>query len=1034
MLNEIKDVHASMWISASAGTGKTKSLIDRILALLLNGARPSGILCLTYTKAAATEMSTRLTRYLQKWSLMSDAELSAELEALGFDDSLKETARNLYAKTTSTEWVTIQTIHSFCLGLLEKFPLETGLFPNIEICSDYQYEQLITEAINYVIADDSYLSEFENIAEYECDISDFLKAFGMNIKRFIDKHNDFKQLYSKYFNTENIPVEKENVFLFAKLFNNEHQKIFAELAEELSKGGKLDNDKAEILRTNAQNPTEAFVGAFLNQKGEIFKNLCSKELSALRPRMEEIAVKAQLFLSGKAKLTATRANASLFTIIKAVFRKFEELKRLHHCLDYNDIILNALILLENIDWVMYKTDGGLDHILIDEAQDTSPEQWELIKKITEEFFSNYQTGKTLFVVGDEKQSIYSFQGADIRLFKKMHEYFKTAAERSGQKFYDVELKKSYRSLGNVLTFVDEVFRDIFHTHHETNRDIEKGVVDIVDAFQDDEEVENIDNAVPAEKKLAVYIANYIKHAITIGVEVGAEKRAARPSDFLILFQRRKSEMIYPIINALKAENIPVAEIDRVRLKEELIVEDLIALAEFAVFPLDDLMCARVLKSPVVGMTEEDLMAACLERKEEHLWHYLQQSEWWQKYHLETLEFHIKQAHSVSVYDFFMNILTDGILEKFISRLGDKILETLYEFLDVVMQYEKTNTASLSSFLAWFRSFNHEMKKESFGNENVVRLMTAHASKGLQAPFVIVADAQFMKSAQQIDKILKDDETGILFWNFSSQLQAKEVLNLYEAKKKAEDEESDRLMYVALTRAENYLCVLGKHGKNKSTNEKSWLSKMLTASTKFKESSEFGQNTHRFGNYERGHALEITEKTLLKPEIPSWFNEKLALPQAEEIEENIETPQIIYGNYIHLLLSELPKYPHEIANDIATELSANFNLSNAEISKAIAEAKDVFKKHSFLFSQNSDAEVPFVFEGKEGRIDRLVEHNGNIWIVDFKTGAPQYTPPREYVEQLKIYKQAVSAIKNVDFSQIKTALLWTANAALAEIFC
>ncbi len=1023
-----------MWISASAGTGKTKSLIDRILALLLNGARPSGILCLTYTKAAATEMSTRLSRYLQKWNLMPDEELSAELQELGFDDSLKEIARNLYAKTTSTEWVTIQTIHSFCLGLLEKFPLETGLFPNMEICNDYQYDQLITEAINSVLADVAYQNEFENISEYECNLSELIKAFGMNIKRFIDTQEDFYSLYSQYFDAKIVSSEDENSTVFEKIFDNNHCEIFKELAEELSKGGKQDNDKAAILLANAQNPTDTFVEAFLNQKGEIFKTLCSKNLAALHPRMKEIAVKAQLFLAEKAKLTATRVNASLFTVIKAVFRKFEELKRLHHCSDYNDIIINALMLLENIDWVMYKTDGGLDHILIDEAQDTSPEQWELIKKITEEFFCNYQTGKTVFIVGDEKQSIYSFQGADIRLFKKMHEYFKTVVERSGQKFYDVELKKSYRSLGNILSFVDDVFRGTFNTQHETNRALQKGVVDIVEPFQEDEESETTDDIITADKKIATYIANYIKHAIAIGAEVGEEKRAAQPSDFLILFQRRKSELIYPIINALKAENIPVSGIDRVRLKEELIVEDLIALAEFAVFPADDLMCARVLKSPVIGITEDDLMSACLNRGDAYLWDYLLQSEWKEKYNLNSLNGYVELAHSMSAYDFFMMVLTDGVLEKFFSRLGEKISETLHEFLEIVLQYEKSNTASLSSFLAWFRSFDHEMKKESFGNDNVVRLMTVHASKGLQAPFVILADAQFVKSPQQTDKILKDEETGILFWNFSTKSQPKNVSDLYEKKRTADNEESDRLMYVALTRAENYLCIIGKQGKSKNLSEKSWLSKMQAISSQFSECNECGQPAKRFGIFEHGQITQTAEKSQEIDEIPSWFNEKLPLAPTEEPAKHIETPQIVYGNYVHLLLSELPKYPSEIANDIAIELSSDFELSQEQITKAIAETKNVQNKYEFLFGKNSETEVPFVFEGKEGRIDRLIEENEIVWIIDFKTGVQPNTPPQEYIEQLRTYKQAVGAIKNIDFSKIKTAILWTANAELQEISC
>lgn len=1032
MLNEIKDIHASMWISASAGTGKTKSLIDRILALLLNGARPSGILCLTYTKAAASEMSTRLSRYLQKWSLMTDAQLSVELQDLGFDDSHRDIARRLYAESPCTEWVTIQTIHSFCLGLLEKFPLETGLFPNIEICDDYQYEQLLSEAINTVLADDTYRTDWENIAEYECDLNELIKSFGMKIKRFSDKHDNFSELYRTYFNIDFLPQtsDEEDIFLFKKIFDNNHRQLFAELAEGLAKGGVQDNKRAQILSANAQHPTSSFLKAFLKDDGEPFKSLCSKQAAEILPLMEETAQQAQRFADSKKKITAARTNASLFTVMKAIFRKFEELKQRHHCLDYNDIIINALILLENIDWVMYKTDGGLNHVLVDEAQDTSPEQWELIRKITDEFFNNYQSGKTLFVVGDEKQSIYSFQGADVRLFAKMHEYFKNAAAQSGQKFYDVELKKSYRSLGNVLSFVDDVFHDTFKTKHETNRALNQGVVDVIEAFQDDDE--RSENAVTAEKKIATYIAQYIKHALDSGIAVGDEKRAARPSDFLILFQRRKSEMMYPIIDALKAANIPVSGIDRVHLKDELIVEDLITLAEFAVFPADDLMCARVLKSPIVGMTEEDLMQACLGRQNEHLWDYLLRHEFAQKYHLEKLENYVRLAHSLSVYDFFMHVMTDGVLEKFISRLGAKIVDTLYEFSDIVMQYEKNNTASLASFLAWFRSFDHEMKKEPYGNNNVVRLMTVHASKGLQAPFVIVADAQFMKSAQQTDKILQDEESGMLLWNFKSASQPNNVRNLYEKKKEADAEEADRLLYVALTRAENYLCVLGKANPKKETSPNSWLGKTQNIGAKFETITTFEQNTQRFGQFEIGQHLPIEKERFEVTEMPTWFKEKLPTPIAENADDEIDTPQITYGNYVHLLLSELPKYPRKMAHDVAIELADKFDLSNENIHQAMFEVERIFEKHEFLFGENSSAEVPFVFKGQEKRIDRLVETDSQIWIIDFKTGTPHSTIPQAYVNQLNEYKRAVAAIKNIADFQIKTAILWTKNAELAVV--
>lgn len=1055
MLNEIKDVGASVWISASAGTGKTKSLIDRILALLLNGATPSRILCLTYTKAAATEMLTRLSSLVQRFASLSASELLNELEILGFGKIYINTARKLYEKSLiSSEWVQIKTIHSFCFGILEKFPIETGLMPGVNLCDDYEKMRFLNQAIEKVIFQDNYRRFSEFISRFTIDISEIFSNNFLKLQKFLSKFDNFESLYCDFFyikNREFLFSENKDAFLINESFNGAAQQIFQELAEILSSGKKEDIKKSEILQKNAQKLSEDFIYAFLTK--DFKPKLCGKKLSDIYPnlleKMQEAAQKTLRFCEKKNRYISAEANIALFSVVEKILFEFNELKRKNHCIDFDDVISMTSGLLNNIDWVMFKIDNNIDHLLVDEAQDTSPEQWEIINTITDEFFANYGSEKTIFVVGDEKQSIYSFQGADVQIFQKMRKKFEQRSRASGQRFHNVDLNKSYRTTGNILSFVDDVFKN---TKHYTNRPELAGVVDIVDLFEDEKnekdediwevktEVESI-SIMTAEKKLAKYIADFIKNSIDSRIFVESKNRAAKASDFMILFQRRDVHTMREIIKALRKNNIAVSGIDRSLLKNEIIVEDLIALAQFAIFPLDDLICARVLKSPVIGISDDELMRVCLEREEKGLWeHCLQNPELCRKYRLQELQKIIDQALCESAYTFFSHALTNGLKEKFILRLGEKCLEGLYDFIDVVMNYEKEHTASLQSFLQWFRTFGNEIeiKRESFSCENCVRLMTVHASKGLQAPFVLLADTHFYRTKNE--KILKTDD-GILLWNFSSDFRTNEMQKLCAEYDKYEVAESKRRLYVALTRAEDYVCILGQNQEKRRNNCWYDLIKSEMNAEKFKETKICEQKLLRFGDFSIANNNEsdkfpvIEEKEKNDIAIPNWFYEKLDLSAAlaEEL-DLIQTEQMTYGDCVHLLLSELPKYGNSF------EMFADAFVDRFDLSDLLKESakKEAFKilsdeKLHFIFADDSLSEVTFADRnGKEGRIDKIVFVNDDIWIIDFKTGSYQEEIPQKYVEQLEKYKRFAMEAFNTHKDNVKTAILWTANAKLVDV--
>jgi ATP-dependent helicase/nuclease subunit A len=796
---------ASLWISASAGTGKTKSLVDRIVTLLLRGVQPSKILCLTYTKAAASEMLIRLTDYLTNLCNASDKELLVRISSLGFDESSASIARSLSGEICAGSWVSVQTIHSFCFSLLERFPLETGLYPRIKLCNAYQRQELMTKAINHVLMSGN--SNLEMIAPYVTNLIDVFDTGLMDISRYIDKCSFFLQLYGEFFGVDEklmrLDTAKENTLLLERIFSGRYQEVFIELADILSLGSPSDVKNAEILRRNASNPTEEFSRVFLVQNGEIRTRLCSTDIGnpQLIAHMRWIAAKAQMFLEMKKCVASARINAAFFEIMGDVVRRFRELKAASHCLDFDDVIVRALDLLKNIDWVMYKTDSSFDHVLIDEAQDTSSEQWEVIRALTGEFFSSYRSDKTVFIVGDRKQSIYSFQGADVKLFEEMHSYFRENSKGCGQTFHDIVLNRSYRATGNILSFIDRIFADKFPgVSHLTNRSLNSGVVEVVDPFDEEGKDDKKSRNLPS------YVANLIKKCLLDKVFVASKNRAANASDFLILFQRRDMSAMKSIINALRKEDIPVTGIDKIPLGEELIVEDLIVLAEFCVFPLDDLMCARVLKSPIIGITEEELMRVCLARKDKRLWSYLKEN-------YPQLQSYVDMAFTYSAYEFFMRILTDEVRGKFVERLGEQCLEMLHEFLSIVIHYEDDNLSTLQNFLEWFRSFDHEVKRESFADRDAVRLMTVHAAKGLQAPFVILADCHYVHSKIS-SNILKTQE-GLLLWDFSCNCRPEKIKQIVASKQKDDEEEFFRLLYVAMTRAEDFLYILAERKKEKS---------------------------------------------------------------------------------------------------------------------------------------------------------------------------------------------------------------------------
>ncbi len=1019
MIEEIKDTSASLWISASAGTGKTKNLIDRILALLLKGVIPSHILCLTYTKAAATEMQERLRNYFQQMESLSDNEVLNELTKIGFNDFYLSKVRELSKKSFEKEWVNIQTIHSFSLKLLEKFPLETGLFPGTKQCDDYKKQQLLEEAFYYALRQEELYPYLKIIAHHTYSLINIFQDYSIIlIRKFLNRYpqdEDIKRFFMNSFevNSDILTFSSENLtdYLLHRHFGTDYRIKFSRIIQLLTyKGDKTaitDKKAAKCLQNTLDFNVDDFKYAVLTKELKPKKDPFTKgvESEELKELFRYLLVCTNSYLEEERKIESAKVNIAFFIVVKDIINYFYTEKFSQHIIDFDDMILQTIDLLrDNLSWVFYKIDKNIEHILVDEAQDTSAEQWQVIEMLTSDFFTVEKSPKTVFIVGDEKQSIYSFQGADISLFQTMKQRFKQKSEACGQNFYTISLDTSFRSDGNILKFVDSVFsHDFPNIKHISYHNENEGVVEIADLFSKEDE------------GLSEYIANIIATAIENKLPVKQNTRAAEPRDFLILFRHRDIDSMNSICEALKKRNIPVSGVDRVLLKEEPVIEDLIALGEFVDFPLDDLMCARVLKSPLIRMSEEDLMTICLDRKEEHLWHYLlANKEMCNKYQIDVLSRYV--SLKLSCYDFFSYVLIDGLREKFLNVFGEKCINIINEFLNTCLNYEKNYSPLMSDFLRWFDKFDQTIKREYAGNDNKVRLMTVHGSKGLQAPFVILADSDFNHQKSSI--ILH--ENNQLFWNFNKMQLPNDIQKLLESDNQAQKDESQRLLYVALTRAESFLYIVGNQGK-KSDN---WYHKIINSD--IIKHFVRDKNVLRLGNYPQNFTQNIKPITKESDDykIPDWFYQKEEIMEFQPV-ESVKAEEAEFEECVHLLLKNLSIYGAALSS-IADEIMENFSLSKERKQEALTIALRALDKFPYLFTSDTKSEVSFFFNGQEGSIDKIAKIRDELWIIEFKTGTPQSIIPQIYINELRYYQKVYYDICH---QRTKAAIFWIENMSL-----
>lgn len=1082
------DPEFSVWVAANAGTGKTKVLTDRVLRLLLAGSRPDKILCITYTKAAAAEMEHRIETQLGEWAITEENTLRQKLSELTGkepDDVLLKKARQLFAIVIDApERIRIQTIHSFCQSVLKRFPLEAGVAPHFTVIDERTSLELLLESQRQLFnnpALGTYISALASMIS-EVAFDDLLTTIVRDRKKFsrwFEKESGTATLTDTVHRCCSVAdgITPDQLYQTYFAYSDSDLKRLQAACTTLAEGSSQSDRKMfETLQSWLEFPhsTEAaktYAHRFLTAEGEPLKNLCTAAIEKRMPGLKDILrteqERAVKFMQALRSLQIVEATSLLVQLAEALLGVYKTLKDAHGYMDYDDIIAHTVKLLTRqgaAAWVLYKLDGGLDHLLVDEAQDTSPEQWKLVEVLADEFFSGSGArlpNRSLFVVGDGKQSIYSFQGAEPLEFESMQSKLRRRIEASDKKFRNVQLALSFRSTEAVLQAVDETFaqpaaRDglIFSESsimHAANRKGMAGRVEIWPLAGVEEEKENTTRH--PEALLANAIADEIHSWLDKKRKILSQDRPVQPGDILILVQRR-SDFIPALTRALKKQNINVAGADRLVLTSHIAVEDCIALANFLLLPTDDMTLATVLKSPFGGLSEKDIFELAYDRKKMSLWQRLKENVTFSDAY-EYLARLLAKVDYLPPYELFAYILENAKgRKKLAERLGTEIYDPLNEFLSLAIEYSDTHTPSLQGFLHWLASGETEIKRDMEKAKNEVRIMTVHGAKGLQAPIVFLPDTTRMP-LQNSGLLWTPGEDKIPLWAPSAEHTDIHYQNLKETLKQEREREYRRLLYVAMTRAEDELYICGWKGK-KAVSERCWY-ELVRAGLSNKWQNEHDRTVLTCPQTVPAKAGPERVKTAVNVSLPAWVEKPpmreaaLSKPLSPSRMDTIASAASplqdqtarLRGTLIHKLLQYMPEVEdkrEEAMQRFIERYGAGFNTQMQNTIRR--EVMHIIQHPDFapVFATDSVAEAPIsgITHNSDdqkvvisGQIDRLAVAGDTVYIIDYKTGIhvpeSEGDVPKPYIAQMEAYRNLVAQI--YPDKKIQCALLWTSAPKL-----
>lgn len=1076
MSNLVKtNICDTTWIEASAGTGKTKSLIDRILFLLLNGVRPSEILCITFTNAAASEMQARLysiTSYLSSAPDEKVIDFVRQIDGLPDTNEVVEKCRELYEKITNDE-VKIQTIHSLCLSILRRFPSEYGSSKIENVVDTSEVHTLMDRAVNAVIQGKSADPVLANCIDFLGNhvevpsIQEMLLAQPAHKDKYLSIFKDgLENLAGKYAEFFGISIDdlleerirSKSEIIYECLSKN--ASLFNELRAKISafsepKYVKLC-DALDAVLPLSESSVDDLIDVFFTQKETLRKSLISPHLSESVTQVNDLLYKISDALSSAIEFSKSIISAKLSfsaSLFAAnVISKYEEIKAAEHLVEYDDILFRAREILstQGHDWIRFKIESSIRHVLVDEAQDTNNVQWDIIKLLTAEFYTGESTGThSLFVVGDVKQSIYSFQGADPSYFLSAREFFRTKSDESLVNFRMIEQNESYRSSPEILKFIDKVIsvnylstaltneqKSIRHIAYNRSRQSEVEVWPVEEA-EEREFAQNWEFPIRVKKNTSSYavlarkIARSVAEKINNNLYLPSKSRSAKPGDFMILFQRR-SDFMFQVLRALKNELIPVSCIDKMQFNEHIAVLDILALCRFVLFPYDNLNLALLLKSPFFNISEDELMNICVGTSLENpIFDKLLSSN---HQFAKTLSRWIEMSKYLSPYAFLSTVLEkEGYRKNLVGSIGDEVSEIIDELMEFASDFENSEQhPDLFEFLYAVQRKDLRLNSNN-SDSNSVKLMTVHAAKGMQAPCVILADSTFYNN--RIENYIWSD---LMFFCPNMTNAPRPLLKLRDEESRKKENEYLRLLYVAMTRAEDALFIAGSKSE-KSLNKRCWYNLITSAMKSSNYSSSFSTvfdgyvfktGGLKINRHERRETARSADRRQMYTNSPRL--------KAIVKEHPIETKNSVKGVILHDILANYIK-----GSEQEIDMIINRNLVNAPVSLNEQELDDI--KHTadsliknpdlnWIFGQNSLTELPFIIKSgprtKEGRIDRIVVSEGSVNIIEIKTGTKNDVLNKRTEEQLNLCRDFAAFL--YPDKEINVHILWTKEQLLQKI--
>lgn len=1124
------DPEESVWLSASAGTGKTQVLSARVLRLLLRpDVHPEQILCLTFTKAGAAEMANRINSVLARWVRIKPTDLGKELGNLGVDigPDTQARARTLFASVLDCPGggLRIDTIHAFSQWLLANFPDEAGLTPGMRAMEDRERHLLSRQVLSDMLVEAERSGDRTMLDAVES----FTIAKGADaLQKWLMRCAGSRDLWEgprgwqppmapQVKQLLGIPSDADQAWvtdvLSPEIFPDHHlQAMLPALDRWKTKTGQeTAGFIREWLKLDLAVRTDLvsrFYDTVLTKSGSprVMKKP-SDDDPALPAHQQVISDALALYSERATLLELAEFLAPALELGRAFWERWDAAKLREGLLDFDDLIERAARLLKEQvagDWIRFKLDRQFDHVLVDEAQDTNEAQWSIIDALIDDFFSGEGAAgdkvRTIFTVGDTKQAIFGFQGTSPENFRAAKERVREAmsvasanaaesrTNRAARQLRDLDLGQSFRTASSVLEFVDHAIEAIgpgalglAEEHHPHQGQARPGLVTLWNPVHDqqgdgseDEDREEKENWLAKHDrqmadKIATQVARWTSGEEPFALQKG-KHRNARPGDIMVLVRSRK-DLAGLIVARLHAKGVPVAGVDRLRLGEPLAVKDLMSALRFAAQPLDDLELANLLSSPLIGWTQDDLLAHVPREEKQRLWHHLRKSaEPFVQATVAKLRELLARADFETPQALLQWMLVGPWLgrAKLVARLGHEANDPIDELLNAAFGYEASHTPSLASFIQWFDAGEGELKRDPDDAPDLVRVMTVHGSKGLQAPIVIIADAtsepgrvRDVALAEELPGLDKNDARKVPIPSLRKEQQAGRIAEAYEAAKVREMQEHWRLLYVAMTRAEEALFIGGSLGPKASNGPPadSWYARLASLFDEGAlEDDIWGARRERG---ERAPPVSSVQSVLSSVgfDAPAWLTKPIGseprpprplAPSSAGEEQGSDPPlppeqareAARRGVLIHSLLERLPDVAlHEREEAAARWLERHARDLEGEARQEIAAlVLNVIRDSAFaeVFGPQALAEVPLAatVDGVvvAGIADRLLVAEQRVTVVDFKTARRPPTRfediPESTLKQMSAYVAALEVI--YPEREIRAAVLYTQTPAIFEL--